>query len=202
MTAPGVLAGLRPLLLCELTAQRISDWLAVEIQSRPTVTGLANRMLRAFIRWAAEVPEYAGLIPIDAYSARSVRNLVPKVNVRHGDSLQREQLKAWFSGVRSMHNRMQSIYLQGLLIKGARREELAAVRWTDVDLQWRGLSISIGRCPTRCPRRRQSPRARLPVRVATGKLCFHGRLVSSEFPRFEPVSVAGLVMDERKSAQT
>jgi integrase len=142
VTAPGVLASLRPLLLGELTAQRISDWLGEEIQSRPTVTGLAYRMLRAFIRWTGEVQEYAELVPTDAYSARSVRKLVPKVNVRHGDSLQREQLKAWFAGVRSMPNRVLSAYLQGLLITGARREELAALRWTDVDLQWRSLSIA------------------------------------------------------------
>jgi integrase len=142
VTVPGVLATLRPLLLSELTAQHISDWLALEIQSRPTVTGLAYRMLRAFIRWTGEVPEYAGLIPADAYSAKSVRNLVPKINVRHGDSLQREQLKAWFCGVRSMPNRVLSVYLQGLLITGARREELAALRWADVDLQWRSLSIA------------------------------------------------------------
>jgi len=34
-----------------------------------------------------------------------------------------------------------SAYLQGLLITGARREELAALRWEDADFQWNSLTI-------------------------------------------------------------
>jgi hypothetical protein len=32
-------------------------------------------------------------------------------------------------------------YLQGLLLTGARRNELAALRWADVDFQWKSLTI-------------------------------------------------------------
>jgi integrase len=40
-----------------------------------------------------------------------------------------------------MNNAVMSAYLQGLLLTGARREELAALRWQDVDFQWQALWI-------------------------------------------------------------
>ncbi|MFP3454454.1 tyrosine-type recombinase/integrase, partial [Bacillus sp. SIMBA_154] len=39
-------------------------------------------------------------------------------------------------------NPVIAAYLQALLITGARREEMAALRWTDVDFQWRSLSVA------------------------------------------------------------
>ena len=36
---------------------------------------------------------------------------------------------------------MASAYLQALLLTGARREEMAGLRWEDVDFQWRSLTI-------------------------------------------------------------
>lgn len=36
---------------------------------------------------------------------------------------------------------MQSTYLQALLLTGARREELASLRWQDVDFDWESLRI-------------------------------------------------------------
>ena len=63
------------------------------------------------------------------------------MNAKEGDCLQREQLSVWFGAVRSIDNPVISIYLQGLLITGARREELAALKWTDVDFRWRALDI-------------------------------------------------------------
>jgi integrase len=70
-----------------------------------------------------------------------VTNLLPKAKAKD-DCLQREQLAAWFSAVLSIQNPVISTYLQGLLITGARREELAALRWEHVDLRWRSLTIN------------------------------------------------------------
>jgi integrase len=52
------------------------------------------------------------------------------------DLLQREQLAAWFREVRKIGNPVIAAYLQTLLLIGARREEVAALRWSDVDFQW------------------------------------------------------------------
>ncbi|CAJ0797305.1 tyrosine-type recombinase/integrase [Ralstonia holmesii] len=138
----GPLAALRPLKLSELTGERIAEWLQTEAAIRPTVTAHSYRLLRAFVRWAADTPAYRGVIPADAYQARSVKDAVPRVNAKDGDCLQREQLSAWFGAVRAIDNPVISAYLQGLLITGARREELAALRWDDVDFQWGGLHLA------------------------------------------------------------
>ncbi|WP_035552993.1 integrase family protein [Burkholderia sp. 9120] len=141
LTQPGPLAALRPLKLPELTGMRIAGWLASQSTDRPTMSALSFRLLRSFIRWAAEMPAYAGMIPADAYKSRDVRDVTPRVKAKDGDSLQREQLRNWFAGVREIANPVISAYLQGLLITGARREELAAVRWDDVDFRWRSLVL-------------------------------------------------------------
>ena len=57
------------------------------------------------------------------------------------DYIQREQLKAWFAHVRQIQNPTIAAYLQCLLLTGARREELAELKWADVNLQWRGLTL-------------------------------------------------------------
>lgn len=57
------------------------------------------------------------------------------------DCLQREQLKPWFAKVCAIRNPTIAAYLQAALLTGARREELAALRWDDVDFQWNTLRI-------------------------------------------------------------
>ncbi len=104
-------------------------------------TAQAYRLLRAFIRWAADIPDYKGIIPDDAYNARAVRAQVPASHAKEGDCLQREQLSAWFSAIRARSNPVIAAYLQALLLTGARREELAALRWDDVDFKWNRLTI-------------------------------------------------------------
>jgi len=141
LTRPGPLAALRSLKLPELTGARIAEWLTTEAMDRPTMSALSFRLLRSFIRWAAETSAYRGIIPSDAYKSRDVKDATPRVKAKDGDSLQREQLKAWFGGVRAIGNPVISAYLQGLLITGARREELAALRWDDVDFRWRSLVL-------------------------------------------------------------
>lgn len=143
LTQPGSLSALRPRKLSELHGELISEWLARDAALRPTSAALSYRLLRAFIRWCGDTPTYRGLIPEDAYQARAVRDVLPRVRAKDGDSLQREQLALWFKAVQALPNRVTSVYLQGLLITGARREELAALRWdTDVDLKWRSMTLN------------------------------------------------------------
>ncbi|WP_029969418.1 tyrosine-type recombinase/integrase [Paraburkholderia graminis] len=142
VTVAGPLASLRPLKLSALTSDHIAQWLDGEARERPTMTALSFRLLRGFIRWADDTPAYRGVIPSDSYRSRSVKDVVPRTKAKEGDSLQREQLPAWFASVRNIGNPVISAYLQALLITGARREEMLALRWVDVDFQWRSLSIA------------------------------------------------------------
>jgi len=141
VTVAGPLAPLMRLRLVELTAERLEAWAVEEGATRPSNTAHAFRLVRGFIRWCADQPEYRGVVDAEAYRSKAVAEAVPSTRAKEGDSLQREQLKPWFDAVRRIPNRVISAYLQGLLITGARREELAGLQWEDVDFQWRTLII-------------------------------------------------------------
>lgn len=126
--------------LSDLTRERIAAWLEKEAENRPTSAALSFRLLRAFARWCEDQAEYKGLASLDAFSSRISREHVPKAKTKD-DCLQREQLPAWFAAVGGISNPVISAYLQGLLITGARREELGGLRWDDVDFQWGSLTI-------------------------------------------------------------
>ena len=51
-------------------------------------------------------------------------------------------MPGWWDGVEQISNRTASAYLRALLLTGARREELAALTWANVDFQWRKLTIA------------------------------------------------------------
>jgi integrase len=55
--------------------------------------------------------------------------------------LQKEQLKPWFKEVKAIYNETTSSFLQCLLLTGARRGELGALKWADVDLKWKTATI-------------------------------------------------------------
>ncbi|HEX4050505.1 MAG TPA: integrase family protein [Steroidobacteraceae bacterium] len=138
LTMAGPLASFLPLKLSEVTSERVASWLAREKRTRPTSTAQAFRALRAFVNWTHEAPEYKGIIPAEACAARAVRKLVPASKTKEGDCLQREQLPAWFREVRRISNPVIAAFLQGLLLLGPRREELAELRWSDVEFRWGG----------------------------------------------------------------
>lgn len=139
-TEAGALHALLCLPLRDITALRVSEWMKAESARRPTNTALAFRLLRAFMNWCAGHPDYQEFIASDACTARNVRDELPKKAVKD-DCLQREQLCLWFEHVRKLPNPVHAAYLQTLLITGARREELARLKWEDVDFKWKALTI-------------------------------------------------------------
>ncbi len=136
---PAPLASLVDLRLTELTPERISEWLNLEVAKRPTSTSVAFRKLRAFVSWCGGQRNYAGLVPGYACTSKAVRSLVPTQKAK-SDTLQCEQLKLWFAEVGKLPP-VVSTYLQVLLLTGARREELAGLKWETVDFQWKSLTI-------------------------------------------------------------
>jgi integrase len=134
---------LRPLLLLPLAAidyTRVAAWLKAETARRPGHAVAAFRLLRGFINWCLSHPDYADQAHADACTARVVRDEVPSIKAKD-DCLQREQLRAWFTAVRQIQNPGIAAYLQALLLTGARREELAGLRWEDVGFQWFTLTL-------------------------------------------------------------
>lgn len=140
MTKPGPLHALLSRSLKEIDADTVKTWLSENVATRPTWTAQAYRALRAFIGWCAEHPEYRHHVHADACTQKQVRAKVPAPRAKD-DHLQREQLALWFEHVRKLPNPIVAAYLQTLLLTGARREELAALTWDNVDFQWKSLTI-------------------------------------------------------------
>ena len=139
-TKPGPLAPLMGMRLLDLDGASVEAWAKREAPTRPARVRLSLRMLKAFLRWAAAEPDLKGKADPTAASAKKAREAAGKAK-RKDDCLQREQLAAWFKHVQAIGNPVISAYLQCLLLTGARREELAALRWEDVNTQWRGMDL-------------------------------------------------------------
>lgn len=137
----GPLAEFMPMRLCALTPEIVQAWVKREAPSRAARVRLGLRLLKAFLRWAEAEPAYRGIADAQAASNKKAREAAGTPQLKN-DCLQREQLAAWFTHVRAIPNPVISAYLQCLLLTGARREELASLRWDDVNLQWKGISLA------------------------------------------------------------
>ncbi|AXA93577.1 integrase family protein [Massilia sp. YMA4] len=140
LTEPGPLATLANVPLVDLTTQRIEAWAKTEAQARPSSARLAIRLLKACLNWCAAHPTYSAIVTTNATKSSKVRETLGKPKLKH-DLLQREQLAGWFEAVRRIGNPVISAYLQVLLLTGARREELANLRWVDVDFRWNSMRM-------------------------------------------------------------
>lgn len=139
-TQPGVLTPLLSVKLADIDSHTVGQWLQKEANDRPTQARLAFALLRAFLHWCDDQPRYQGLARPDACSTRLAKQTLPRKGVK-ADCLQREQLPAWFDAVQKIHNPVIAAYLQILLLTGARRGELSALQWSDVDTRWGSLAI-------------------------------------------------------------
>ncbi len=140
MTKSGPLAPLMSMRLIDLDSAAVEAWATHEAKTRQARVRLALRLLKAFLRWAATEPDLKGRADPAAASAKKTREAAGKAKPKN-DYLQREQLGPWFDSVRRIQNPVISAYLQCLLLTGARREELAALRWENVNTQWRGIDL-------------------------------------------------------------
>lgn len=138
---PGPLAELLAQPLHSITATVVQEWLTRECASRPTFAHNAYRKFRTFIRWCMTQPNYRDVVQADCCTADEVKNIVPSSKTKEGDSLRRVDLQEWFYAVRKIDNTVISAYLQALLITGARRGEIALMKWTDIDFRRGEITI-------------------------------------------------------------
>lgn len=140
-TQPGPLSALMSKRLSELDSMTVEQWATVEGKARPSSARLAWRLLTVFLTWCAEQPQYSGITPPqNPAKSRKARESLGKAGVK-SDVLTREQLSVWFTQVRRIQNPCIATYLQMLLLTGARPGEVLALRWEDVNTQWKGISI-------------------------------------------------------------
>ena len=132
---------LRPLLNLrpnQLNAEVIHSWAGEHASKRPTKTRLALSMFKAFINWINVNSEYEIDVNHQINSKLIFGKRRQKIKI---DCLQIEQLKFWFAAVLGIHNKIISAYLQILLITGARRGELAGLKWDEIDTCWKTIFI-------------------------------------------------------------
>ena len=146
---------LRPILelpLKAITREQVEHLIVERLQAKPETARLALALLSSFLHWCLDYSEpvvqsdgttthrypYKDQINPDACQRMKQKLAKPKAR---DDCLQREQLKLWFEYVRRIENPTHTAYLQCLLLTGARRNELASLRWDDVDFQWQSLII-------------------------------------------------------------
>ena len=134
----GILRKLLSQPIKQIDREKVEDWLKSEVDARPARVRIALSALKAFFTWMGDQPEYKSLIHSDACDRLS-KELPPK-NAKD-DCLQKEQLKSWFDGVTRNPNKVIRSYLQILLLTGARRNELATLKWEDLDLVWNTATI-------------------------------------------------------------
>jgi integrase len=140
-TVAGPLYPLMQLKLRDLTPSVLSAWAEKETETRPTAARLSWRLIRGFLSWCAEQDRYAAVLPVqNPAKAKIVREVLSKAKVKQ-DALQREQLPAWFAAVRNLSSATAAAYLQTLLLTGARPGEVLVMRWQDLNVKWKGLTI-------------------------------------------------------------
>ena len=140
LTIPGPIYPLLALRLSELTPEKIEAWAAKEAKTRPTYGRLAWRCLKAFLTWCSEQKEYQHLLPVNPAKTKKAREAFGKPAVKSG-SLEKSQLSAWFLSVRNLGNPVVSAYLQTVLLTGARPGEILGMKWADINLMWKGITI-------------------------------------------------------------
>jgi integrase len=141
LTRPGPLSPLLALPLPDVNEDSLKIWFDREAQASKHQAARALMMFRGFLRWCAARPEYKKLIDREAGKAPAILENLPQA-ARRTDALEAAQVPGWWTGVEQLSNRTASVYLRALLLTGARREELAAMKWADVDFQWRKLTIA------------------------------------------------------------
>lgn len=141
LTVHGVLYPLLQMRMIDISADVLTEWQKQEANIRANNARQGFEMFRAFWRWCGQRKDYKSLIDAQIVENQDLRKKVPSRQSKRMDVLQRAHLKDWFAAVRNLSNPVVSTYLQGLLLTGARREELAELKWSDIDFKLGGMWI-------------------------------------------------------------
>ncbi len=141
LTRPGPMFPLMALPLVDIGEDVLKVWFDREARAGKHQAARALMMFRGFLRWCAGRPEYRAMTDRDAGKAAAIMEALPSVSKRT-DALEAAQVPGWWAGVAQLPNPTASAYLRAMLLTGARREEMAALKWQDVDFRWCKLTLA------------------------------------------------------------
>lgn len=107
----------------------------------------AMRVLGSLLNYAASIYEDSAGNPLLAENPvkRLSQAKVWNRNNRRTDFIQREDLKPWFAAVLKLQNDVTRDFLIVCLLTGMRRNEVAQLKWTDIDLKSKILRLPADR---------------------------------------------------------
>jgi len=140
VTVQGVLYPLLQLRLAEITSAVLKDWLNEERKTRPNNARQGFEKFRTFWGWCSKDARYKNIVNPSVVAEDTLVAIIPSKNSKKdGDVLRKNNIGDWFTAVQKISNKVISVYLQCLLITGARRGELIALKWSDVDFKAKTL---------------------------------------------------------------
>lgn len=141
LTVRGVLYPLLEKRMVEISLDILIKWQVAEAAIRANNARQGFEAFRAFWRWCATRDEYKHIIDKDVVENPDLLMKVPKRKAKPFDVLERAQMQAWFKEVRNLPNTTIKVYLQMLVLTGARREELIELKWEHVNFLWSSIWI-------------------------------------------------------------
>lgn len=141
VTRQGPLYPLLALSLASIDEDVLKAWYDEEAKSGKHQAARALMMFRGFLRWCSSKPEYRALTDREAGRAPAILENLP-LNIHRIDKLLPEQISSWWASVVQLPNLVHSVYLRVLLLSGARREEIAALKWDRIDWRWKKITIA------------------------------------------------------------
>lgn len=143
LTRPGPIFPLLAKPLAEINEDTLKVWHDREAKAGKHQAARALMMFRGFLRWCAGQREYRDLVDVDAGRAPAILDSLPSTgDSRRTDALESAQVAEWWSGVMQLANPVASAYLRTLLLTGARREEVAALKWEYIDFRWGKVTLA------------------------------------------------------------
>lgn len=135
LTVAGVLAPVLAHPIARLEAEFLKSWLTEEGKIRANNARQGFETLRAFWKWAAKHPKFKELVSDSKlFEDPDLLKAKPRRQAASAkDVLEKSHLDDWFKAVQGIKTREIRVFLQCLLLTGARRNELLNLQWAHID---------------------------------------------------------------------